>query len=562
MSDPIFTTSNGAPVEIPDVSQRIGKQLRATSLFQDIHLLELIQHVTKERVPERIVHARGSGAYGYFQVTDPWIRDVSSAAFLNTNEKTRLFFRGSTTGGQAGSAETVRDGRGMAFKLYTQEGNLDWAFLSTPVFGIRDGIKFPSLIHATKKNPRNNLPDANMFWDYFTNNPEGIHFLSMLFTDQQTPAGYQFMQIFSVNSYRFTKPDGSFVYVRIHMDPVLGKKNMTEEQATELAGREPEYHSRILFEAIEKAKRGECPYPEWDVSAQIITPEKALTLSVNVFDPTKTIPFGEVPKKKFGKIVLNENPDNFFAEVEQSAFSPTNVVPGWALSPDPILQTRSLAYPDTQRYRIGVNFSQLPVNKPIIQVFNPLMRDGFCTIENLGSTPNYFPSSFQEYGTPKQFPQPDQELWHGTIVQFEPPVVSDDFTQPRVFLERTLTPMELDNFVLNVARSLAAAPSERVRNRAIDELWKKTSQPVGHRIADAVARVLIERSRSAENGSHVASFNIAEKSPEQPFEALSRVLSIHNEGMFAHLPHVERNAIESTKNKTSSNNARVVNGKH
>ncbi|KAJ2904288.1 hypothetical protein MKZ38_008347 [Zalerion maritima] len=551
-----FTTSNGAPVKIPDQSQRIGNQHRGTNLIQDIHLLELIQHVTKERVPERLVHARGSGAHGFFEVTDPWIADVTSAAFLTqVGKKTPLFFRGSTTGGASGSAETVRDTRGFGFKLYTEEGNLDWAFLSTPIFSIRDGIKFPSLIHATKKNPRTNLPDANMFWDFFTNNPESAHFLSMLFTDRATPKAYQNSDIWSINTYRFTKNDGSFVYCRITMKPVLGIATFDAHQAQEKAGADAEFHSRELFEAIEKAQSNpdEFPFPEWEVFAQIVTPEDLLTLSVNIFDATKTIPQSEVPLQKFGKVVLNKNPDNFFAEVEQAAFSPTNVVPGWALSPDPILQTRALAYPDTQRYRIGVNFAQLPVNKPTTKVFNPLMRDGFCTTENLGSTPNYYPSSFLTIGTAPQFPQPDQEFYQGTVVQFALPITDEDFAQPRNFVENVLTPQEQDALVLNVAKSLADASIESVRTRAIEEIWKRISQFIGNRIADETARELIRREQGM-NISKLASLDI------QPPKKNRRVFSAHNEGIFSHLPHVESRAAAGTRKLTGNNGIKATNG--
>ncbi|KAI0435537.1 catalase-like domain-containing protein [Xylaria telfairii] len=450
----VITTMNGAPLEHIAASQRIGGQLRATLLLQDINLLELIQHLTHERIPERLVHARGTGAHGYFEVTDS-ISDVTSADFLQrVGEQTPLFVRFSTVAGERGSAETVRDTRGFAFKIKTNEGILDWMFLSTPVFPIRDGAKFPSFTHATKRNPQSGLPDHTMFWDYFNNNQEAIHFLMFLFSDRATPVDFQHADCFSINTYRFTKADGSFVYVKIHVKTNQGVQNFTAAEAQTVAGEDPDHQTRSLFNDLEAGGT-----PSWDVYAQIIDPEKVTDYRIDIFDPTKTLPFGDFPLRKFGRIVLNANPDDSFAEVEQSAFSPTNIVPGWALSPDPILQTRCLAYADTQRHRLGVNFIQLPINKPK-QSFNPLMRDGAATFKGLGATPNYFPSSFSTYGKASQYAQPDEELWLGTVTDFESQVVDADFEQARDFWEQTLSPEEQDNFVSNVAGHLKSAVSE------------------------------------------------------------------------------------------------------
>ncbi|KAI1329505.1 heme-dependent catalase [Xylariaceae sp. FL0255] len=449
-----LTTMNGAPVQKPAASQRIGNQLRATTLLQDINLLELIQHLTHERIPERLVHARGFNAFGYFEVTDD-ITEYTSAAFLNkVGKRTPLLTRFSTVAGERGSAETVRDTRGFAFKLRTEEGILDWLFLSTPVFPIRDGAKFPSFTHVTKRNPKSGLPDHTMFWDYFNNNQEAIHFLMFLFSDRATPVDFQHADCFSINSYKFTKPDGKFVYVRIHVKTNQGVRNFTAEEAMCVAGQDPDHQTRSLFNELEE-KEGT---PSWDVYAQIIEPEKAATYPINIFDATKTLPFADFPLRKFGRIVLDKNVDNFFAESEQSAFSPTNIVPGWALSPDPILQTRALAYADTQRHRLGTNFIQIPVNKPE-KSFTPLNRDGAATIRNFGATPNYFPSSFFEYGIASQYALPDEELWLGTVVDFQSQVVPADYEQARIFWRRTLAsePGQQDHFVSNVAGHLSQA---------------------------------------------------------------------------------------------------------
>ncbi|KAI0599972.1 heme-dependent catalase [Biscogniauxia sp. FL1348] len=472
-----ITTMNGAPVQKPAASQRIGNQLRATLLLQDINLLELIQHVTHERIPERLVHARGFNSYGYFEVTDD-ITEYTSAAFLNkVGKKTPLLARFSTVAGERGSAETVRDTRGFAFKLRTEEGILDWLFLSTPVFPIRDGAKFPSFTHATKRNPKSGLPDHSMFWDYFNNNQEAIHFLMFLFSDRATPIDFQHADCFSINSYRFTKSDGKFVYVKIHVKANDGVKNFTAEEAQSVAGQDPDRHTRSMFNELENKGT-----PSWDVYAQIIEPERAASYPINIFDATKTLPFKDFPLKKFGRIVLDKNVENFFAESEQSAFSPTNLVPGWALSPDPILQTRALAYADTQRHRLGTNFIQLPVNKPE-RSFNPVNRDGAASLgDNLGATPNYFPSSFFKYGVTAQYAAPDEEHWLGTVVDFQSEVVPADYDQARIFWQKTLAAEkgQQDHFVSNVAGHLSAAV-ESVRKATYD-MFTLVDKDLGARI--------------------------------------------------------------------------------
>ncbi|KAI0022850.1 heme-dependent catalase [Xylariomycetidae sp. FL0641] len=474
-----ITTMNGAPVQRPAASQRIGNQLRATLLLQDINLLELIQHLTHERIPERLVHARGTNAFGYFEVTDD-ITEYTSAAFLNrVGKKTPLLTRFSTVAGERGSAETVRDTRGFAFKLRTEEGILDWLFLSTPVFPIRDGAKFPSFTHATKRNPKSGLPDHTMFWDYFNNNQEAIHFLMFLFSDRATPVDFQHADCFSINSYRFTKPDGKFWYVRIHVKTNQGVENFTAEEAQRVAGADPDHQTRSLFNELEGQGT-----PSWDVYAQIIEPEKAASYPINIFDATKTLPLQDFPLKRFGRIVLDRNVDNFFAESEQSAFSPTNLVPGWALSPDPILQTRALAYADTQRHRLGANFIQLPVNRPA-RSFNPLNRDGAAATANLGATPNYFPSSFFAYGAAPQYPAPDEEHWLGTVADFASGVRPADYDQAAVFWRRTLArqPGQQDRFVGNVAGHLAQAV-QQVRAATYD-MFTKVDADLGARIQTA-----------------------------------------------------------------------------
>ncbi|KAF7939249.1 uncharacterized protein EAE97_007329 [Botrytis byssoidea] len=529
-SEPAITTMNGAPVLKPASTQRIGNQLRATLLLQDINLLELIQHITHERIPERVVHARGTSAHGYFEVTDD-ISDVTSAAFLNrVGKQTDLFCRFSTVAGRAESAETVRDTRGFAFKMFTEEGNLDWLFLSTPVFPIRDGAKFPSFTHATKKNPRSGLPDHKAFWDYFTHNQEGIHFLMFLFSDRATPVDFQHADIFSINTYKFTKSDGSFTYVKIHLKTNQGVKNFTQDEANQKAGVDPDFQTRSLYEDIENQK-----YPTWDVFAQIIDPVKAENYHINIFDATKTFPFSEFPLRKFGKITLNRNVDNFFAEQEQSAFSPTNLVPGWALTPDPIIQTRALAYADTQRYRLGANFVQLPVNAPYKKPFTPLIRDGAATINgNFGGTQNYFPSSFYNVGVATQYAQPDEEQFQGTVVNFESQVVDADYAQPRIFWEKTLAeePGQQDNLISNVAGHLSSVTGDmglEVR-QAVYAMFGKVNSDLGKRI-ETSTEALIKQNETVTVTKDLNNIKISKQNGVKNGIVNG---NSHNSGMFAH----------------------------
>ncbi|ROW15395.1 hypothetical protein VPNG_02414 [Cytospora leucostoma] len=480
--DGYMTSMNGAPILHPNSSQRIGRQLRGNLLLQDVNLIEMIQSLDRERVPERVVHARGCGAYGYFEVIRD-ITDVTSAEFLGRfGRRTPVFARFSTTTGEKGSPETIRDVRGAAFKLYTSEGNLDWAFLSQPVFSIRDGAKFPSFVHATKKNPQTGLPDHTMFWDYFNNNPEAIHFLMFLFSDRSTPVDFQHADIFSVNTYRFTKTDGSFSYVKIHIKSNQGNQYLSAAEAKKIAGEDPDHMTRALHDDIEAGKS-----PSWDVYGQVISPDVAEDYPIDIFDPTKTLPSKDFPYRPFGRIALNKNVGDNFAEAEQAAFSPANVVPGWALSPDPVLQLRAFAYQDAQRYRLGANFIQLPINRPK-NSFNPLRRDGAANYHGLGGTAPYYPSSFQDLGTARQYAPAIDENWNGRVVDFESNLTEDDFVQPRDFWERVLAkePGQQDNLVSNVAEHLAQALPE-VRNKAYS-LFRRVHQDLGRKIRQATEK--------------------------------------------------------------------------
>ncbi|EGV60563.1 catalase A [Yamadazyma tenuis] len=421
---PVFTNSNGCPIPDPFATQRVGKH--GPLLLQDFNLIDSLAHFDRERIPERVVHAKGSGAYGEFEVTDD-ITDVCGAAFLDTiGKKTRVFTRFSTVGGELGSADTARDPRGFATKFYTEEGNLDLVYNNTPIFFIRDPSKFPHFIHTQKRNPQTHLKDANMFWDYLTSNQEATHQVMFLFSDRGTPASYREMNGYSGHTYKWSNKKGEWFYVQVHFISDQGIKTLSNEEAGALAGSNPDYAQEDLFKNI-AAGNG----PSWTCYVQTMTQEQAKQAPFSVFDLTKVWPHKDYPMRRFGKFTLNENPKNYFAEVEQAAFSPAHTVPYMEPSADPVLQSRLFSYADTHRHRLGVNYTQIPVNCPVTgAVFNPHMRDGTMNVNgNLGEHPNYLdtskPLEFKQFGL-----QEEQEVWEGAACPFHWKCEDDkDFTQ-------------------------------------------------------------------------------------------------------------------------------------
>lgn len=392
-----FTTTTGCPVASPYASQQIGAP--GPLLVQDSFLLDLLAHFDRERIPERVEHAQGHGAFGEFEVTGD-VSELTSAAFLNkVGKKTPLLTRFSTASNEAGSAESVRDPRGFSVKLYTEEGNLDWVYNNSPVFYIRNPAKFPALAHAHRRNPASHLKDPTMFWDFMVQNPESLHQAMILFSDRGTPKASRFMNGYSGHTYKWVNSQGRFHYVKIHIISDQGIKNWSSSQSKQTAAESPDYATQDLFSTIAQQK-----FPSWTCYVQAITPQEAEKLPFSVFDVTKTWPKSQFPLREFGKIVLNRNPTNHFQDIEQAAFSPANVVPGWEASADPVLQLRLFSYPDAQRYRLGANYHQIPVNRcPFAH--NPFARDGGMSIANYGPEPNY-PSSF----APMQYAQAPQMI--------------------------------------------------------------------------------------------------------------------------------------------------------
>lgn len=483
---PVYTTSTGAPVSDPFSTQRISvkkdgyKYAPPTGplLLQDFKLIDSLAHFDRERIPERVVHAKGAGAFGYFEVTDD-ISDVCSSKFLNTiGKKTRTFTRFSTVGGERGSADSARDPRGFATKFYTEDGNLDLVYNNTPIFFIRDPTKFPHFIHTQKRNPQTNLKDANMFWDYLTANPESLHQVMYLFTNRGTPASLRMMNGYSGHTYKWYNARGEWKYVQVHFKSKLGVHNLNNEQAGELAGADPDFATRDLFEAIEKGD-----FPVWECYIQTMSLEESKKLPFSVFDLTKVWPHKQFPLRHFGRLVLNENPQNYFAEVEQVAFSPSNTVPGMEASNDPVLQSRLFSYPDTQRHRLGANFAQIPVNCPFKSgSFAPQIRDGpMCVNGNLGPTPNYA----NAYNCPVQYnakakpsgDKPDEE-YSGEVVPFHWTVTDYDYVQPgKLWDVLGREPGEQEALIHNVATNAINANDE-IQER-VCEYFGKANPEIG-----------------------------------------------------------------------------------
>lgn len=391
MTEKHLTTAFGIPVGDNQHSQTAGE--RGPALLQDFHLVEKLAHFNRERIPERVVHAKGAGAYGYFEVT----KDVSAytkAQFLSqVGKRTDVFVRFSTVGGEKGAPDTERDPRGFAVKFYTEEGNYDLTGNNLPVFFIRDAIKFPDFVHTQKRNPQNHLKDHTIFWDFLSKTPEATHMLTMVFSDRGIPASYRRMHGFSVHTFKWVNAQGEAFWVKYHWKAEAGIQCLTTPEATRIAGEDPDYCTRDLFNHIQQG--GEAV---WNFNVQIIPFEEGLNYKYDIFDPTKVVLYSDYPEITVGRLVLNRNPQNFFAEVEQAAFSPSNLVPGIEPSPDRLLQGRLFAYPDTQRYRLGANYDQIPVNCPYAASRHTNQRDGLMQVNgNGGTAPNYEPNAAQTH---------------------------------------------------------------------------------------------------------------------------------------------------------------------
>ena len=465
MSKPkVLTTAAGIPVCDNQTSLTAGD--RGPTLLQDHHLLEKLAHFNRERIPERVVHAKAAGAHGTFIVTKDITRYTKARIFSEVGKKTDVFGRFSTVAGEKGSADTVRDVRGFALKFYTEEGNWDMVGNNTPVFFVRDAIKFPDFVHTQKREPQTNLRSEDMVWDFWSQVPESLHQITILFSDRGIPKGIPFMHGFGSHTYSFINASNERFWVKFHFKTQQGIQNMTPENAIRIAGEDSDYHTRQLFEVI-----GRGDYPKWTFYVQVMPEAEAETYQWNPFDLTKVWPHADYPLIEAGVLEMNRNPSNYFAEVEQSAFSPANVVPGISFSPCKMLQGRIFAYADAQRYRLGVNFERLPINRPLATAANTYQRDGSMRFDdNGGASVNYEPNSF---GGPKADPtynEPPLKI-SGDANRYEQKRgVDDDFVQPGN-LFRLMTPDERKRLVENIVASLKKAQRD-IQGRIVPYFYK------------------------------------------------------------------------------------------
>jgi len=399
-------------------------------------------------------------------------------------KKTPLVARFSTVSGEKGSADSSRDPRGFSLKFYTQQGNWDWVFNNTPIFFIRDPTLFPVFIHSQKRNPQTNLKDADMYWDYLSTHQESVHEVMHLFSDRGTPTSYRHMNGYSSHTYKLTQPTGTFVYVQFHCLTNQGSQSLTGPQAAHLSSTNPDHHTQDLFASIESGT-----FPSWTVHLQTLTPSQAEAFPINIFDLTKVWPHSLAPLRPIGKFTLNRNPQNYFAEIEQAAFSPSHMVPGVEPSADPVLQARLFSYPDTHRHRLGTNYHQIPVNKPL-NAFNPLQRDGGMVVNgNYGSTPNY-ESSYRPltYKPINPVASAAHENWVGKATNAVFGEVTDeDFVQARGLWEVLgRTEGQQENFVRNVAGHLKGARGE-TRERTYG-MFARVDGELGRRVREETER--------------------------------------------------------------------------
>jgi catalase len=384
----ILTTNQG--LQVTDDQNSLKAGVRGPTLLEDFHFREKITHFDHERIPERVVHARGAAAHGYFQVYEPLTELTKARVFQDPSQKTPVFVRFSTVAGSRGSADTPRDVRGFAVKLYTDEGVWDLVGNNMPVFFIQDAIKFPDFIHAVKPEPNNEIPQAasahDTFWDFISLTPESMHMMMWVMSDRALPRSFATMEGFGIHTFRLINDKGKSRFVKFHWKPVKGIHSLVWDEAQKIAGKDPDFNRRDLWESIE---RGD--FPEWELGFQIVEEKDEHKFGFDLLDPTKIIPEELVPVRRVGKMVLNRNPENFFAETEQVAFHPGHIVPGIDFTNDPLLQGRLFSYIDTQIKRVGPNFAQLPINRPTCP-FSNNQRDGESQQIIFKGRVSYFPN--------------------------------------------------------------------------------------------------------------------------------------------------------------------------
>ena len=453
-----LTTTSGNPIADNQNSLTAGS--RGGIMLQDYQLLEKLAHQNRERIPERAVHAKGSAAYGTLEITHD-ISRYTKANVLQKGEKTRLFLRFSTVAGESGAADAERDVRGFAIKFYTKEGNWDLVGNNTPIFFIKDPYKFPDFIHTQKRDPRTHLRSNEAAWDFWSLSPETMHQVTILMSDRGIPASYRHMHGFGSHTYSLINDKNERFWVKFHFKTRQGIKNLTNDEAAQIIAKDRESNQRDLFESIEKGD-----FPSWDFKIQIMTQDQAKSVKFNPFDLTKTWSHKEFPLIDVGVMTLNENPKNYFNEVEQAAFSPSNIVPGISFSPDKMLQARIFSYPDAQRYRIGTHYAQLSVNRPISEI-NTYVTGGAMNngMYELDDKAYYEPNSFGGGKEDRSLLEPDINL-EGAMQRYDHRAEDQDYySQPRT-LFALMNDSQKSQLFSNIAESMASV-SEAIKERAI-----------------------------------------------------------------------------------------------
>ena len=468
-----LTTASGRPYTEFENSMTVGNQ--GPILLQDYFLHEDMAHFNRERIPERVVHAKGTGAFGTFTVTHDISKYSKAKIFSAIGKQTKMFARFSIVGGEKGGADSERDPRGFALKFYTEDGNWDLVGNNTPVFFIKDAKKFSHFIHTQKRDPKTNCKSPDMMWDFFSLNPESLHQVIILMSDRGTPLTYRNMDGFGSHTFSLINKNNERVWVKFHLKTLQGIKNFTAKESNEMKGIDLDQAQRDMVDAIERKD-----FPRWVLKIQVMTDEQAKTFRWNPFDLTKVWLHKDFPLIDVGVMELNEIPENYFRDVEQAAFAPAHVVDGIGFSPDKVLQGRILSYPDAQRYRLGVNYEQIPVNKCPYMVAN-YQRDGLMQVsENGGQSPNYRPNSFDDIVVDESYKEPAMKLQSDNADWFDRNENDNDhYTQPGLLYRNAMNEQDRKNLVSNVVSSMKGIIGEKkeeIINRTLCHFFRMDQQ--------------------------------------------------------------------------------------
>jgi len=479
-----LTTASGRPYVENENSQSVGS--RGPLLLQDYILHEKMAHFNRERIPERVVHAKGSGAFGTFTVTHDITKYTKAKLLSDIAKETKVLLRFSTVGGEKGSADTERDPRGFAIKFYTEDGNWDLVGNNTPVFFVKDPKKFGDFIHTQKRDPQTNLKSPTMMWDYWSLNPESLHQVLILMSDRGTPYGYRHMNGYGSHTFSMINDDNERFYVKFHFKTAQGIKNFNNEDAAQMKGFDMDFSQRDLFENIEAGN-----FPKWNLKIQVMTEAEANVEDYyfNPFDLTKVWPHYDYPLIDVGVLELNQNPQNYFQDIEQAAFAPAHIVDGIGYSPDKMLQGRLLSYPDAHRYRLGANYEQIPVNRCPFST-NNYERDGQMRVDgNSGKKPNYFPNSFDDIKVDQTYKEPPLPInshfadWYDRNCEGE----NDHFSQPGKLFQ-IMTQDEKNHTIHNIVYAMSGISGpkkEEITQRQLFH-WYRVDAHLGTKIAEGL----------------------------------------------------------------------------